>query len=271
MTELKKPDWFEKMERANAPFNEENTPLLRLSNGLSGAPQRFQGLASLTQQVSERMLLIDEAPRHDTILSDDLLRKVASNSYHMPMWAAHNRLVHSLETIEAAFANIQHVFRGDLHTRYYERLARHRAEARSLVELFSVLPDDDAVQPFSIRQRSMANLYHEFCEFIDITTPLRRRFKAGELPAEYFDELKEVDAELYRLRSSIARWRDNPSQRLGKKMQDCHQRTMQVAIAVNRMKCNSRFACQELGMMFAGRCGPIRVESWSPPTDGFVY
>ncbi len=272
--EVKQPDWITRMHEANARFNVENTPILRLATGLSqgpmGVPREFEIVTNKVEATAERMILVDTAPRHDTILSDELLKEVARNSYHHPMWAAHSRLVHSLQTIDEAFGNIQNVFRGELHAKYYERLARHRAEARSLVDLFSRLPNDDAVQPFSIRQRSMAGLYHEFCKLIDIITPLRRKFKPGELPTEYFDDLKDVEAELYRLRSSIARWRDNPSQRLGKKMQDCHRRTTKIALAVSRMRRNSQFDCQELGMVFCGRGGPIRVERWTPPPEGFT-
>lgn len=260
------PDWMQKAKDANAPFNEENTPLLRLWNGLLNKPREFESFVGIMKSVHKRMVLLDSAPRHDTILSDEILKQVATDSYHWPMWAAHSRLEHSLSTIDEAFARIQHVFRGDLKVAYYERLARHRAEAQKLVELFSILPDDRAVQPFTIRQRTMANLYHGINDFVDIIKPLRRRFKPGELPEDVFEDLKEVEAEIYRLRSSFARWRDNPSQKLGRKTADAHARCLKMAMTVSRIAYNARYECQQLGMIFWGRCGQITLEPWTPPT-----
>jgi hypothetical protein len=268
MTQVERelPEWMQRTAAANAPFNEENTPLLRLWNGFVNKTPAFETLVATMQQVHKRMVLLDKAPRHDTILSDEVLREVAYDSYHYPMGAARNRLEHSLATIDEAFDKIQHVFRGELKVAYYERLARHRAEARNLVELFSELPDERAVQPFTIRQRNMANLYHELNDFVGIITPLRRRFEPGELPADVYADLKEVEAEIYRLRSSFARWRDNPSQKLGRKMADAHARCLKIALTVSRIAHNARYACQQLGMSFWGRGGPIIIEPWTPPT-----
>ncbi len=260
------PDWMQKAAAANAPFNEENTPLLRLWKGLANKAQGFETLVTTMKQVQDRMALLDTAPRHDTILSDELLRQVAHNSYHWPLHAARNRLEHSLTTIDEAFAKLQHVFRGDLKVAYYDRLARHRAEAQNLIELFSKMPFDKAVQPFTIRQQNMANLYHQINDFVGIITPLRRRFKPGELPEGVLEDLKEVEAEIYRLRSSFARWRDNPSQKLGRKMADAHARCHKMYMTVSRIAHNARYECQQLGMIFWGRGGQITLRPWTPPT-----
>lgn len=122
------------------------------------------------------------------------------------------------------------------------------------------------IETFTIRQRNMANLYHEISDFVGIITPLRRRFEPGKLPADVYADLKEVEAEIYRLRSSFARWRDNPSQKLGRKMSDAQARWLKIALTVSRIAHNARYACQQLGMSFWGRGGPITIEPWTPPT-----
>lgn len=264
--ERKLPDWMEEMGRANAPFNSENTPLLRLVLAVQRTNRSFDGLHFSTEAVYKRMVTIDQAPRHDTVLSADVLQSLASDSYRWPMHTAHRELKHSLEAIDRAFSDIRNVFRGDLKAKYYERVARHRAQALELVELFSNIPADDATQPFMIRQRSMANLYHEFCERIDLLTPVRRSFKPGELPGDFYESLKEADADLYRMRSSIARWRDNPSQKLGKKMADICARTRQIRLTISRLSQDAAFECQELGMRFCNRGGRVVIERWTAPT-----
>jgi hypothetical protein len=241
-------------------FTEENCPTLLLWRGLKPLTFEADSLQWDTLMVRNNLVLLDDAPRHDTILSDEILAKIQNANYRDACSRTVNRLQHSISVLDEACGKLKHVFRGETKVKYYDRLARHRAEAQNLLMLFSQLPRDDSNQPFSIRQRMLAPLYHSFTDLLDQITPLRRSVMKDPLPGELFIELKEAEAELFRLRSCIARWRDNPSQKLGNKMEDCLKRVEAVHKSLVRMKQNAQYECQLLGIQFYNRQGLARVE-----------
>ncbi len=242
-------------------LTEENCPTLRFWRGLKPLTDQVEFLLNHTSIVTKSLVLLDDAPRHDSILSAPVLAAINKSVYRFPAQRAHNRLAHSLSVIDEAFAGLKNVFRGDMRAKYYDRLARHRAEAQNLVALFEEMPRDNANQPFAIRQNLLAPLYHHFTDLLDQVTPVRRSVMNDPLPGVLFAQLKEAEAELFRLRACVARWRDNPSQKLGKKMEDCVKRMEVVWQTFVRLKQNGQYECQLLGIKFANRQGPTTVEA----------
>jgi hypothetical protein len=242
-------------------YTEENCPILRFWRGLQPLPHNVDCLAIHASSVQRNLALLDDAPRHDSILSDELLTKINTHVYDLPFHRVHNRLKVSLSVIDEAFSSLKNVFRGDLKVKYYERLARHRAEAQNLIALFSEMPDDGANQPFAIRQNLLAPLYHHLTDVLDQLTPLRRSVMDDTLPGTLFAELKEAEAELFRLRAAVAKWRDNPSQKLGKKMGHCVQRLEALRLTFARLNQNGQYECQQIGIKFYNRAGLNTVTS----------
>jgi len=211
--------------------------------------------------VRDTMVLIDTAPTHDSVLNADLLERVRQNAYGVATWATHNRLKHSLDTIDGALARLGNVLHGDA-VKHHKRLKRHRAEASRLVDIFAQTPDDGAVQPYTVAQINLAALFTTYEQMLHRVQDLQTSIEedANQLPQDLVQQLDRLQVSLVGLSSSIAHWRRHPWMKLAARLEHCLTSAIAMVEPLERMKQNAQFECQELGIKFYSRGGLSRVE-----------
>lgn len=181
----------------------------------------YQARASLQRGT---FVVLDKQPRHDTVLSDELLSTLTNTfSSRSAIYNIGKRLKKALYQIEEALKDDGNALKGRYRHKYKDRLVRHRDET---VELLSLFQSQEAriSQPFAIRQDICSVMHSELSEVLDEFAALRRDYKGKWLPGGIYAELLDIEAELLRLRAQLGRWRDNPSQKLASSFEKWHAR-----------------------------------------------
>lgn len=201
---------------------------------------------------------LDAQPRHDTVLAWDEIRA-------LPSFASVDQLLRrsgkcldvALHEIDFAIDESRKLGNGRLRAKYLDRLKRHRDETIKLVKLFE-LGEETSNTPFAIRRDVLVFLHGELSEVLAQLTTVRRMYKGRWLPDGFYSEILNVEAELFRLRSRVGKWRDNPSQKLamsyGKWMSQFTQATMVISKLINNIK----YEMQERGCPMGNRLGLIK-------------
>jgi hypothetical protein len=186
--------------------------------------------------------------------------EVVSTAVRGDGWAldtAEQQLARSIDAIKTARRAIYGQFRGEEKVKTEDALTRHLAEAQRLLATFKEIDCAPQIprQPYLIRQKCLSGLLLQIGTLLDLITPLRRQFNAEEFTDGLLAQLIEQEAVLFRLRSKISKWRDNPSQRLGAKLEVCLEQTIVISDAVCSLRDAAQAECKRQGMVFYNRLG----------------
>lgn len=200
---------------------------------------------------------LDSAPRHDTILEGQLLCESAGGDpEYAAVTSAMYDLIRTRRTLEEAQKQLQNVFTGDMKVQTVDRLARHAAEANALIGVFeTVLARDLPRQPHLIRQRRLTALLRDTVTVIDMVQETRHKIDSVDLDSGLREEFETHRTTLYRMRSAIRRWRDNPSQKMARHMEACVEQSNTVRNGLEKLRAGTKRHLQGMGVMFFDRCG----------------
>lgn len=237
-------------------------PYIRLWRGFVHIMPEVESLCQSIRQVRDQFSLIDNAPRHDTMLDEETWHKVWAPPNNFVDWhldSAARGLDVSLRHITRAARDISGEFKGQDKVRTEDRLARHLAEAKALIEHFRHLQMEieRPRQPYLIRQSSLSRLLLAVASVAEQTTLLRRSFTSEELPGDLLPVLAAQEAALLRLRATVARWRDNPSQKVTRKLEGCLEQVITIKERLNDLREVYYVEVKRLGVKFFNICGPV--------------
>lgn len=240
---------------------EPEVEMLALWKGLEVLPANMQYLRLSLEMACHDLIPLDSLPRHDSEIED---------GKYISCLRCWNRSLHTVSKrtlgvsnreLEDLVSSIRGCFQGDLKVRLEDRLQRHLAEARELQQLFEaeLATEPPMNRPYQIRQAILAQLYIGISELVESATALRRSFDASLLESGHFKELYLIEGELYRMRASIKRWRDNPSQKLGGKMTEFKEHFSALGQRIVDLRSDVKHSCEQLGLRFLNRAGPVPV------------
>jgi hypothetical protein len=212
----------------------------------------------------EQLSPLDAAPRHDAVLDDETLAKFRSvNSEGVVLNGAMTDLLRSLDALWSAERRLKSVFHGSKRVKTADRLCRHRAEAEALLVAFDELIDEPPPnQPHMIRQRSMQALICAADIVLEKVETLRTQLDEKLLAKHIDDQWQKQVADLYRLRSALRRWRDNPSQKMTCNLTRARAQSESIANGLEALRDATLLHCQRMGVKFFNRAGPVPM-----PTD----
>lgn len=207
----------------------------------------------------EQLSPLDAAPRHDAVLDQETLSNVRGlNSERAVLNSAMSDLLRSLDALWSAERRLKSVFHGSKRVKTADRLARHRAEAEALLAAFDELIDEPPPnQPHMIRQRSMQSLICSADIVLERVEILRSQLDEKLLSKHIDDQWQKHVAGLYRLRSALRRWRDNPSQKMTRNLTRARDQSESIANGLEALRDATMLHCQRMGIKFFNRAGPV--------------
>jgi hypothetical protein len=239
----------------------DENPYNRLLQGLKQIVQDADSLPTACQFTRDQLLLVENAPRHDTVLDDATWKAVWGPPYYYrklgpfarPITALKVSLANLMDAAEAARGQ----FRGQEKVRTEDRLARHVTEAQGLLAHFKQLQSELELprQPYLIRQQSLSGLLSGIVDLLEQVMYLRKQLQAADYPDGLFVILTEQECAVRRLMGTVARLRDNPSQKMAEKLGQCLTRATAIKETLSGLKDAARAECKRQGMKFTGRCG----------------
>lgn len=228
--------------------------------------QYREGVCANFANVAKLFALLDTLPRHDSQIPPDMVKLVASLSldpYPRAFWAATRSLERALMAVQEAASEVDGVFHGELKAKLEDRLLRFQSEGEELKLAFIAAESSrpDPSKPFAIRQQSLAGLVTKVRFVQDNTAKVRRRTSAVEIGDEAFARLSDAVTRLHRLRADLARCRDNPSQKMGRRATEWQQEYACICALIESVKCKISYEYLRAGNHFGGRCNEITA-SW---------
>ena len=213
------------------------------------------------QKASEQMWQLDQAPRHDTILTDldfdfDLFRRLATTQQAIALTGRSIRT--SLAHLKEAEQKIARQLRGEDKVNLSDRLHRHLVEAQALLEAFQTrsrtytLPN----RPFEIRRQYANSLFLQGRDLHEQITAVRNASKDYESLGDSCSILANAETQIARIQARLGKFRDNPSQKLGAKMGELNRLAIEVHQALEALQAATEAECRRLGVKFFNRQGP---------------
>jgi hypothetical protein len=233
--------------------------LRRLWRGLGQLPLVLNVIDQYFEVAARELLPLDSLPRHDSQVespSGDWLE-----SCHRALREVSGAaLGKSIKSLQQVVDGTKGYLNGNLKVRLGDRLARHLEEAQEIERLLneSLAVPPELNRPYQIRQALVGQLFIDLNQGIAIVNALRRTFPTRVLEDGVFARLYSFEGELYRIRATLKRWRDNPSQKLGRKMMELSARFTAVRHGLVDLRSDTKHQCEDLGVVFWNRHGPVQ-------------
>jgi hypothetical protein len=250
---------FSTLEIAPAePVDEETNPHVQLLEGLGFVMLEAGCLTNACQDAMPLMKVLDQAPRHNTDLVDVKWRDTVDTiigADRRVLAKAQLELRQSIEAIELARRAVYGQFRGEQKVKTEDAVTRHLTEAKQLLATFEEIETTQQApyQPYQVRQKCLSQILLQIGVLLDLVIPLRRQFNVEQFPDGLFNKLMEQETALFRLRAKVAKWRDNPSQKLGAKFAVCLEQTTAIQTGFAQLKNAARTECSRQGIHFYRR------------------
>jgi len=246
------PTSAERLERENANVH------VRLLEGLRFIILEAGSLRSACLDAMPLIRVVDQAPRHNTPLVGEKWNEVADSiicADRQVLGKAQLELRQSINAIELARRVVYGQFRGEQRVKTEDAVTRHLTEAKKLLATFGKFETTPQApyQAYQVRQKCMSRILIQIGVLLELLSPLRRQFNAEQFPDRLFDKLMVQEAELYRLRAKVAKWRDNPSQKLEAKFAVCIEQSAAIQRGLAQIKNEARAECDRQGIRFYTR------------------
>lgn len=234
----------------------------RLWRELSDLNQlHLAGLCIACNFAARQMLMLDASPRHDSVLDDETWHAVIAFPYssaQLPIRESRRDLKQSRMFMEQALDAISGVYRGDHKVKSEDQLRRQLAKLDELMQVLDdIAAEEPPRQPYLIRQQSLSSLLLSFADVVGGLTALRKSMTGENLADGIFERLAELERCFTRMRADLSRWRDNPSQQLGTKMETFAHEVGALVYSLNTLLKDVRRECRKEGIVFYNRCGPL--------------
>jgi hypothetical protein len=210
---------------------------------------------------NEQIAVVDKFPRHDSQISEteldfSIFRRCAINT-SSTLSSAIFELKQAQESLQRAKHRIDNRLHGTDRVSITDRLERHLHEGQALLESLQARAQTCAVtyKPFEVRRQYMMSLLLDLNDLHARLTHLRAQCKGYKLLDQPCEQLLQHAEQTGRLRAKLAKWRDNPSQKLGAKMSQEYQQFEAMRLAIEELRNVAETRCRQLGVKFYNRQG----------------
>lgn len=233
----------------------------RLLNGLNACSIQADHLYQRCKLAQDQIRLLDGAPRHDAVLDAEMLNTVTKFPYDAlreHLACVNKDLATSAHTIRYAGSRIHGYFTGELKVKAEDRLKRHLVEAEELLAIFGQLKSDYEApnKPYQIRKQTLSGLLPLFPAVLDPLRDLRKAIKSEPFDQPRYSVLLQLEATMIKLRAQVARWRDNPSQKMAGQIEVWFTQVKAFHDAINELQAVSMLECLRGGVQWGYRSGP---------------
>jgi hypothetical protein len=172
-----------------------------------------------------KLSALDSCARHDQPIDDESWQVLARNHPRSSLYSHVLReLRNSAAALESANRSIQGRFRGEAKNKVEGLMTRHLAMSEQLLQLFQGLKEVELETPhlpYQIRQAELTPLVDCAREVADALTELYRTAAKDAAQADLLQAILKEQQSALQVRATLAKLRDNPSQKVGPKLQTC--------------------------------------------------
>lgn len=184
-----------------------------------------QSLCLSLEWALKRLMPLDSCARHDQPVDDETWKMLAGSH---PRSTLYMRALRGLRTsraaLEEANRTVQGQFRGESKNKVEGLMARQVATAQHLLEVMEELAEielETSRLPYQIRKAELSPLAGSASEIADGLVHLYRTADRDVVAADLLQALLCQQQSALQVRAILGRLRDNPSQKLTDKLQDC--------------------------------------------------
>jgi hypothetical protein len=224
-----------------------------------GIVSKVGSLHHRTCDVRDHLEVLDKAPRHDQPLDDISWERLAQEH-----WASYNVESHARETairdigtclqlLQRAQRDVAGAFRGELKGKTENALGRQIKDVEKLLATFEQLQIEMIPrQPYLIRQRCLSDLLLEYEKVAGRVMSFRKSLdrEALSLDGNMFDFVMNLESTLFRVKATLRRLRDNPSQKMERKLSECARQMDAVKAGFRELHDAVVDKCAESGYVF---------------------
>lgn len=210
--------------------------------------------------------MLDRCPRHDTVLEPHVLESM-NISWHPGLGAA----ARTLSTIDHMLARVVNDLNmrlsGETRVKIHDRLARQLQVLREVRSETSIRIQSEAERspncPHALRRHFLANTISSLDGIKNKIASVL--FVDHEQPNEFqeiFDQLAQQRTELVKLRATMAKAHDNPSQKLSKRWRQWHEQIQAIYSSLNDVRKQAFFASTARGVrIFGGGMAAVELKT----------
>jgi hypothetical protein len=185
---------------------------------------------------SDRLKILDNVPRHDQFVDEATWREVGYDPWRQrevdcdpllrdAMAGITQSLTLCLSELKKAQDAASGIFQGNLRGKTEGALSRRANEIDQMLVFFKQLQEEGESlprQPYLIRQRRLSiSLNYLRRELLEPVRTWRKSLDRQVLGSAFCERAIDQEAILLRVRATLGRLRDNPSQKMGRKLDEC--------------------------------------------------
>ena len=238
-----------------------------------GANAFFAILGDVSRQAEVACNVIaalNSVQRHDIVLDDEMW-SIINNMHHgnrqrSAISFALSEMNAIKQRLEYNAGRLRGVFRGKHKVKVEGKLDRFIKEQEAMMRSFEQVAAELSMPqtPYQVRQYVLSELIDQVGIAVEHIAPMRRAIKDSPLPPEILKSIVDNEAALYRARSQLRKWRDNPSQKFGAKMKEMAIHLNATCNEMCKLKDQSYIAASKLGIQFLDRCGTVKILTPEP-------
>ncbi|HEY9732329.1 MAG TPA: hypothetical protein V6C89_10480 [Drouetiella sp.] len=239
----------------------ERTQFTRLWEELKGAVQDANEIELNMHFACEQIAEVDKLPRHDTIVDDSefdfaLFNRCAVDE-GSTLRGAIVELQQAQHRVEKARKQLAHRLSGIDKVNIADRLQRHLTEGQALLDSIRKRARFSKIvyRAFEVRRQYMMMLFIQLDSFHGDLTRMRAERKSIDVFESSCARLLLLAEQAARIRARVAKWRDNPSQRIGSKLRAEYLRFISVRKELNELRLEVQYDCRRGGTKFYNRQG----------------
>jgi hypothetical protein len=169
--------------------------------------------------------VVDRAPRHDSLLDNASTREIAQRCKQAALIQRVQMSIQDASTIIAqALSAVAGNFHGELRVRTEDRISKH---LKDTIDLLGSLEETRELismpqQPFLVRQLFLSDMLIYIPPVLRYLKDLR--VYLGSVPDDQLlAKVAAFETRLNRMKAVVTRWRDNPSQRVSRRLSSLQQ------------------------------------------------
>jgi hypothetical protein len=230
------------------------------------------GLEGALQNLKRIFQILDSAPRHDTEFSEDEADKLtlqACGPYAGAFQAGISKIEAAIAELREGVQAIEGVFGGELRATLDEPLRRRLEELEILQGKFTVawMKHRRPTKPFELRQQNLITIILRLNPELEDVVSLRACFPVGKIGSESHQRLCDAEQRLRRIRSQMAKCRDNPSQKMGRQAVFWCDEYTAVRCLLESVRCKAMYDHLRAGGTYGSRNTYVTA-MWLPSMEG---
>ena len=221
---------------------------------------QVNGLEFSCDMAQRRLSLLENLPRHDVTIDDETWKAISDLRYDA-IGASFDSIQRDLKLcvnhIQQAAQSTRGLFKAELKVKVEDRIQRHKRDTEALMAELNQLADEHQVprQPYLIRQATLSAVLVDFAGTVEMSREFRNTLDPNGIHNQARAALTEQEAVVLRLKIPLAKWRDNPSQKMGDTLQDTREQLLAVVDELRKHQAAALYECKLAGVVIYNRAG----------------